>query len=254
MGIADDTIVIYTCDNGPHYNEWPDGGISPFRAEKNTNWEGGFRVPAFVRWPGKIKAGSVSNEIMSHLDWVPTLMAAVGEPDIKEKLLRGHQADGKEFKVHLDGYNFLPYLAGQDAQGPRKEFFYFSDDGDLVGLRHNQWKLVFAEQRTRTFRVWTEPFVKLRIPKLFNLRSDPFERADTDSNNYDTWWIRRVGFAIAGTQALVGVAAIGHRGVRFLLPTSQPMGLLLLLGRTLQAGLLPLARLRQGPYRKHDTG
>ena len=203
MGIADNTIVIYTCDNGPHYNEWPDGGISPFRGEKNTNWEGGFRVPTAVRWPGKIKAGSISNEIMSHIDWVPTLMAAVGENDIKEKLLKGHKADNKKFKVHLDGYNFLPYLTGKKSDGPREEFFYFSDDGELVGLRYNQWKLVFAEQRAKTFQVWSEPFVKLRIPKLFNLRSDPFERADTDSNNYNTWWIRRAGFTIAASQGIV---------------------------------------------------
>jgi arylsulfatase A-like enzyme len=203
LEIDDNTIVIYTTDNGPHYNEWPDGGISPFRGEKNTNWEGGYRVPALVRWPGKIKAGSISNEIMSNLDWVPTLMAAAGDPDIKEKLLNGHKVDSKDFKVHLDGYNFLPYLTGQEKQGIRKEFFYFNDSGELVGLRYNNWKLVFAEQRARTFRVWTEPFVKLRIPKLFNLRSDPFERADTDSNNYDTWWTHRVGFTVVGSQMLV---------------------------------------------------
>ncbi|HAS87829.1 MAG TPA: arylsulfatase [Desulfovibrio sp.] len=203
LGVADNTIVIYTTDNGPHYNEWPDGGISPFRGEKNTNWEGGFRVPAMIRWPGRIPADSVSNTIISHQDWLPTLMAAVGEPDIKQKLLDGYKADGKKFKVHVDGYNFMPYLTGQKEKGPRKEFFYFNDDGELVGLRWKPWKLVFAEQRAKTFRVWSEPFVKLRIPKLFNLRTDPFERADTDSNNYETWWIRHAGFTVAGSQALV---------------------------------------------------
>jgi len=202
LDIADDTIVVYTTDNGPHFNEWPDGGLSPFRGEKNTNWEGGYRVPAMVRWPGEIPAGIVSNEIMSHLDWVPTLLAAAGEPDVKEELLKGHKAAGKQFKVHLDGYNFLPHLSGREEKGPRKEFFYFSDDGQLVGLRYNNWKLVFAEQRAHTFQVWSEPFVTLRIPKLFNLRTDPFERADTDGNNYMTWWIRRV-FMLRPAQTFV---------------------------------------------------
>jgi len=203
LKIADNTIVIYTADNGPHYNEWPDGGISPFRGEKNTNWEGGYRVPCLVSWPAKIPAGKVSNEIVSSRDWLPTLMAAVGEPDIKEKLMKGHQADGKNFKVHLDGYNLLPYLSGKEDASPRIEFFYFSDDGLLVGVRHKQWKLVFAEQRAKTFRVWSEPFVQLRIPKPFNLRSDPFERADTDSNNYDRWWIERSAFSVTAIQEIV---------------------------------------------------
>jgi len=204
LKIADNTIVIYTADNGPHYNEWPDGGISPFRGEKNTNWEGGYRVPCLVSWPAKIPAGKVSNEIVSSRDWVPTLMAAVGEPDIKDKLMKGHKAAGKKFKVHLDGYNLLPYLFDKEDASPRTEFFYFSDDGLLVGVRHNQWKLVFAEQRAKTFRVWSEPFVQLRVPKLFNLRSDPFERADTDSNNYDRWWIERSAFSVTAIQEIVG--------------------------------------------------
>jgi arylsulfatase len=203
LKIDDNTIVVYTVDNGPHYNEWPDGGISPFRGEKNTNWEGGYRVPCLVRWPGKIPAGKISNEIMSMQDWVPTLMAAAGEPDVKEKLMKGHKAAGKTFKVHLDGHNLLPYLMGKEAASPRKEFFYFSDDGLLVGVRHKQWKLVFAEQRAKTFRVWSEPFVQLRIPKPFNLRSDPFERADTDSNNYDRWWIQRSAFSVTAIQEIV---------------------------------------------------
>lgn len=203
LKITDNTIVIYTSDNGPHYNEWPDGGISPFRGEKNTNWEGGYRVPGMVRWPARFKAGMVSNEIVSHLDWVPTLMAAAGGADINAKLKKGYKANGNQYKVYLDGYNLLPYLTGSEKKGPREEFFYFSDDGDLVGLRYNQWKLVFSEQRARTFRVWSEPFVSLRLPKIFNLRSDPFERADTDSNNYDTWWIRHA-FLAAPAQAYVG--------------------------------------------------
>ena len=191
LNIADNTIVVFTTDNGPHYNEWPDGAISPFRSEKVTNWEGAFRVPAMIRWPGKIKAGSVSNEIVSGLDWFPTLMAAAGVPDVKEQLLAGrYESGGKRYKVHLDGYNILPYLTGEVDQSPRKEFFYFNDDGQLVALRYGDWKLVFLEQRAHYFDVWTEPFVELRVPKLFNLRRDPFERADTDSNNYRHWWIR----------------------------------------------------------------
>lgn len=203
LKIVDNTIVLYTVDNGPHYNEWPDGGISPFRGEKNTNWEGGYRVPTMIRWPGKIAPHKISNDIVSMQDWVPTLVAAAGEPQIKEKLLKGYKADGKKFKVHLDGFNQLPYLTGQEESSPRKEFFYFNDDGMLVGVRHEQWKLVFAEQRAKTFRVWSEPFVQLRIPKLFNLRTDPFERADTDSNNYDRWWIERSAFSVVAVQEMV---------------------------------------------------
>jgi arylsulfatase len=192
LGIADNTIVVYTSDNGPHYNGWPDGGISPFRGEKNTNWEGGFRVPGMVRWPTKIKPGQVSNEIMAHLDWVPTVMAAVGEPDVKEKLLKGHKAAGKQFKVHLDGGNFLPYVTGEAEDGPRNDYFYFDDGGQLIGLRVNKWKVVFAEQLAKSWDVWSQPFVKLRLPKIFNLRSDPFERADTDANGYNNWWIEHL--------------------------------------------------------------
>ena len=164
LGIADDTIVLYTTDNGPHMNTWPDGAMTPFRSEKNTNWEGAFRVPCMIRWPGQIKAGSVSNEIVSGLDWCPTLLAAAGEPDIKEKLLKGHEAAGKTFKVHLDGYNQLPYLTGQQPTEPRaRSFFYFNDDGDLVALRFENWKVVFMEQRAPgTLRVWAEPFTPLR--------------------------------------------------------------------------------------------
>lgn len=191
LGIAENTIVLYSTDNGPHYNMWPDGGISPFRGEKNTNWEGGFRVPSFARWPAEITAGSVSNAIMSHLDWVPTLMAAVGDDNIKKKLLTGHNAGSKSFKVHLDGYNFLPHLKDPTSEGPRREFIYYSDDGLLIAARAGDWKAVFAEQRSKRFDVWRDPFIELRIPKLFHLRRDPFERADTDSNAYNEWWTRK---------------------------------------------------------------
>ncbi len=203
LKITDNTIVIYTSDNGPHYNEWPDGGISPFRGEKNTNWEGGYRVPGMVRWPAKIKAGTVYNGVVSHLDWVPTMMAAVGETDIDAKLKKGHKGANKKYKVHLDGYNLLPVLTGSEKEMPRREFFYFTDDGVLAGLRYDQWKLVFAEQRAARFDVWRDPFVMLRAPKIFNLRSDPFERADTDSNSYNHWWAKRI-FLLAPAQHFVG--------------------------------------------------
>ena len=203
LNIAENTIVIYSTDNGPHFNMWPDAAITPFRGEKNTNWEGGYRVPAVVRWPGKVAPGSVSNQVMSHLDWVPTLMAAVGEKEIKQQLKEGLSTGDKTFKVHLDGYNFLPFLTGKAAQGPRREFFYFSDDGLLTGARVGDWKLVFAEQRARRFDVWRDPFVTLRIPKVFHLRRDPLERADTDSNGYNNWWDRKI--APVGMQGQVAV-------------------------------------------------
>jgi arylsulfatase len=202
LGLADSTIVMYSTDNGAEKFTWPDGGQTPFRGEKNTNWEGGYRVPAVVRWPGTIKPGTVFNDIVAHEDWIPTLMAAVGEPDIKEKLKKGHQANGKTFKVHLDGYNLTDYLAGKGS-GPRKDFFYFNDDGSLVALRYNQWKLVFAEQRAHGFDVWQEPFVTLRVPKLFNLRSDPFETADHEGMDYERWRVERL-FLLVPAQQYVG--------------------------------------------------
>jgi arylsulfatase A-like enzyme len=189
MGIADNTIVIYTTDNGPHLNMWPDAGMMPFRGEKNTNWEGGFRVPAFVRWPAKVEAGSVYNGVMSHQDWFPTLLAAAGVNDIAGKLKQGYTAGDKTFKVHLDGYDFMPVLTGQTQDSPRKAFFYFSDDADLLAVRIlDRWKLVFAEQRSRLMNVWREPFVKLRAPLIFDLRMDPFERAQHESNSYELWF------------------------------------------------------------------
>jgi arylsulfatase len=185
LKIAEDTIVVYSTDNGPHMNSWPDAGMTPFRNEKNSNWEGAYRVPAMVRWPGKIKAGTLSNEIVSHMDWLPTFLAAAGEPKIADKLKKGHKAGNKTFKVHLDGFNLLPYLTGQEKKSPRESFFYFSDDGDLTSLRYDNWKIVFMEQRmTGTLAVWAEPFIPLRMPKMFNLRTDPFERADITSNTY----------------------------------------------------------------------
>lgn len=202
LGIADNTIVLYTGDNGPHACTWPDAAVTWFRSEKVTNWEGAFRVPMLVRWPGKITAGSVSNEIMAHLDWVPTLMAAAGDPDINQKLKKGHEAAGKKFKVHLDGYNFLPYLTGQEANGPRKEFYYFNDDAQLTAIRYNRWKAVFLEQRAEGQAVWRDMWIPLRAPKLFDLRMDPFEKADHDSNTYEDWWVRHA-FLFVPAQPLV---------------------------------------------------
>jgi arylsulfatase len=187
LGIAEDTIVQYSTDNGPHFNAWPDGAISPWRGEKNTNWEGGYRVPCFVRWPGKFEANRVLNGVVTHQEWLPTLLAVAGEPDIVEKLKKGHQAGDKTFHVHIDGYNMLPYLTGEIDKSPRNWFFYVNDDGQVAAIRVGDWKLVFMEQRAKTMMVWAEPFVTLRMPKIFNLRRDPFERADENSNTYWDW-------------------------------------------------------------------
>ena len=190
LGIADDTIVVYSTDNGPHMNSWPDGGMTPFRGEKNTNWEGAFRIPELIRWPGKIAAGAVSNEIVQHHDWLPTFLAAAGEPEIVEKLKQGHTIGDRIYKVHIDGFDLVPYLTGEVEKSPRQGFVYFSDDGDVLALRFDNWKAVFMEQRVQgTLQVWAEPFVSLRIPKLFNLRLDPYERADTTSNTYYDWFL-----------------------------------------------------------------
>jgi arylsulfatase A-like enzyme len=203
-GIADNTIVMYSTDNGPHMNSWPDAGMTPFRSEKNSNWEGAYRVPAMVKWPGRIKPGTVDNSIVSHLDWMPTLLAAAGVPDVKEQLLKGMKIGDKTFKVHLDGYNLQPYLTGQAAENPRKEFFYFGDEGDLMGLRYDNWKFVFSEQRSPgTMGLWAEPFTALRLPKIFNLRMDPYERADITSNTYWDWLISHA-FVLVPAQAVVG--------------------------------------------------
>ena len=203
LGITDNTIVMYSTDNGAELMSWPDGGMIPFRGEKNTTWEGGFRVPMMVRWPGKIEAGSVSNEIIAQLDWMPTLAAAAGDPNIKEKLLQGYAAGDKTFKVHLDGYNFLPYLTGEASAGPREEFFYFTDDGSLSALRYRDWKVLFSIQEAHGFEVWARPYTTCcAYQRLFNLRRDPFERADHDSDFYTRFFIDHM-FVMVPAQTFV---------------------------------------------------
>jgi arylsulfatase A-like enzyme len=188
LGIANNTIVVYTTDNGPNQWSWPDAATTPFRSEKDTNWEGAFRVPAMVRWPGHIKAGEVSNQMMSGLDWFPTLVAAAGDATVKDRLAKGTDLSGKSAKVHLDGYNQLPYLTGQQSNSAREDFYYFDDDGSLVAYRYRDFKIVFCEQRKAGgFEVWSNPFTCLRAPKVFNLRMDPFERADVVSDQYYDW-------------------------------------------------------------------
>jgi arylsulfatase len=200
LGLADNTIVIYSTDNGPHANTWPDGATTPFRSEKDTNWEGAFRVPQVIRWPGHIAARSISNDIVQHHDWLPTLLAAAGEPDIVDKLEQGHAVGDKTFKVHIDGYNLLPYLTGEVEHSPRRGMVYFSDDCDVLGIRFENWKIVFMEQRKQgTLGIWAEPFTPLRVPKLFNLRTDPFERADVTSNTYWDWFLDHDYIAFYGT-------------------------------------------------------
>jgi len=201
LGIADNTIVMYSTDNGAECFSWPDGGTTPFRNEKNSNWEGGYRVPCMLRWPGAIKPGTEINDITSHEDWLPTFLAAAGEPNIKEKLKKGYDAGGKMFKVHLDGYDLRELLAGK-RPGPRREFFYWTDDGDLCGLRFDQWKVVFMEQRAHGLKVWQNPMTTLRLPKLFSVRADPFERADHEAGGYDRWFVDRA-FLLVPAQAFV---------------------------------------------------
>jgi arylsulfatase len=204
LGIADDTFVMYSTDNGPHMNSWPDGGMTPFRNEKNSNWEGAYRVPAMVRWPGHIKPGQVSNEMIAHYDWLPTLAAIAGDTEVKNKLLKGYKTGGMNYKVHLDGDNLVPYLTGQVQNGPRQSFFYINDDQQLVALRYDNWKMVFMEQRVQgTLRIWAEPFVTLRVPKIFNLRMDPYERADITSNTYYDWLMDHV-YLLGAAQDYVG--------------------------------------------------
>jgi len=202
LGLDDNTIVMYSTDNGAESFSWPDGGTTPFLGEKATNWEGGYRVPAAIRWPGVIKPGTVHNDIFAHEDMLPTIMAAAGVPDVKEQLLKGMKVGDKTFKVHLDGYNITDALAGK-GPSPRKEFFYFNDGGSLVGLRYDNWKIVFAEQRAHGFDVWQEPFVPLRLPKIFNLRSDPFEQAQHIGIGYPRWRIDRT-FLLVPAQEYIG--------------------------------------------------
>lgn len=204
LGIADNTIVVYSTDNGPHMNTWPDGAMTPFRSEKNTNWEGAFRVPCIVRWPGHIKPGSVTTELMSHNDWIPTFAAIAGEPDITNKLLKGYNANGKTYKVHLDGFDQSKFLEGKTQKSARDKFFYTDDDGLLVGLREGDYKYVFAEQRLGgTMGVWAEPFTKLRLQKIFNLYQDPFERADITSNTFWDWQMNHVQLMYGAIQDVV---------------------------------------------------
>ena len=204
LGIADNTIVQYGTDNGPHKNTWPDAAVNPFRGEKNTNWEGGWRTPSMVRWPGNIKAGSISNELISGMDWFPTFLAAAGNKDVKQELLNGVTHNGRSYKVHLDGYNFLPHLRGEEKIGPRRELFYFSDDGDLTAMRYDDWKIIFMEQRAEgTMLVWANPFTPLRVPLILNLRRDPYEFATITSNTYYDWLLDHV-FLLVPAQVLVG--------------------------------------------------
>jgi arylsulfatase len=204
LGIADNTFVMYSTDNGPHMNSWPDAGMTPFRSEKNSNWEGAYRVPALVKWPGRIKPGQVSNEMVSHLDWLPTLLAVAGDTEVKANLLKGFKAGDMNYKVFLDGDNLVPYLTGQVAKSPRESFLYINDDQQLTGLRYDNWKIVFMEQRAPgTLRIWAEPFTSLRVPKIFNLRTDPYERADITSNTYYDWLLDHV-FLLVPAQDYVG--------------------------------------------------
>ncbi len=205
LGIADNTLVMYSTDNGAEVLSWPDGGMTPFRGEKDTNWEGGWRVPTLIRWPGYIKPGTVSNEIFSHTDMLPTLLAVGGEPDIVEKLKKGHKAGDKTFKVYIDGYNLLPFVKGEVKENPRPGFLYWSDDGDLMALRYGNWKVHFLEQNAKGLAAWEQPFVRLRVPKIFNLRSDPFERASEDATLfYDKWRADRL-FLLVPAQVLVSL-------------------------------------------------
>jgi arylsulfatase len=201
LGIAENTLVMYSTDNGPHYNTWPDAGTTPFRSEKNSNWEGAYRVPAIVRWPGHFPASVTLNGIVSHEDWLPTFAAAAGAPDVKEKLLKGVALNGRTYKNHLDGYNQLDYLTGKVKESPRNEFWYVNDDGQIVAARYQDWKVVFLENRGEAFGVWREPFTELRVPLLFNLRRDPFEKSQHNSNTYNDWFLDRP-FVVVPVQAM----------------------------------------------------
>jgi arylsulfatase len=203
FGIANNTIVMYTTDNGAEVMSWPDGGATPFRGEKDTNYEGGWRVPTLIRWPGVIAPGTVSNDMFSHTDVLPTLLAAAGEPNIVEKLKKGHKAGDKTFKVHIDGFNLLPFLKGDVKRNPRRGFLYWSDDGDLMALRVENWKVEFMQQRARGFDVWREPLIPLRAPNLYNLRADPFEHASEDADMFYAKWMADHTFLLVPAQAIV---------------------------------------------------
>jgi arylsulfatase len=200
LGIADNTVVMYSTDNGPHYNTWPDAGTTPFRSEKNSNWEGAYRVPAFVRWPGHFPAGKTLTGIVSHEDWLPTFAAIAGDPDVKQQLRDGVELNGREYRNYIDGYDLTDYLEGK-GDDPRHEFWYVNDDGQIVAARYDDWKVVFLENRGEAFGVWREPFVELRTPLLFNLRRDPFEKAQHNANIYDDWFLDRA-FVMVPIQGL----------------------------------------------------
>ena len=201
LGLKDNTVVMYSTDNGPHYNTWPDAGTTPFRSEKNSNWEGAYRVPAFVRWPGKFPAGTTLNGLVSHEDWLPTFAAIAGDTTVKERLLKGTTINGRSYRNHLDGYNQVDYLSGKVKESPRNEFWYVNDDAQIVAARYQDWKVVFLENRGQAFGVWREPFVELRAPLIFNLRRDPFEKAQHNSNTYNDWWLDRA-FVLVPIQGL----------------------------------------------------
>jgi arylsulfatase len=203
LSIANNTIVMYSTDNGPHYNTWPDAGTMPFRSEKNSNWEGAYRVPCFVRWPGKFLKGATLNGIVSHEDWLPTFAAAAGAPDMAEKIKAGVDLNGRHYKNYIDGHNQLDYLTGKVDKSPRNEFIYVNDDGQIVAMRYDAWKAVFLENRGQAFGVWREPFIELRVPLLFNLRRDPFERAQHNSNTYNDWFMDRV-YVLVPMQQMAG--------------------------------------------------
>lgn len=203
LGIADDTVVFYSTDNGPHYNTWPDAGTTPFRSEKNSNWEGAYRVPAFIRWPGKFPAGVTLNGLVSHEDWLPTFAAIGGDATIKEKLAKGVELNGRTYRNCVDGYNMSEYLSCKEPLSPRNEFFYVNDDAQIVAIRYNDWKTVFLENRGQGFGVWREPFTELRVPLLFNLRRDPFEKSQHSSNTYNDWFLDRP-FVVVPLQQLAG--------------------------------------------------
>ncbi len=218
LGIADNTIVLYSTDNGPHYNTWPDAGTTPFRSEKNSNWEGAYRVPAFVRWPGHFPAGETLTGLVAHEDWLPTLAAAGGDTDVKERLLKGATIDGRPYRAHLDGYDMLGYLSGKTDRSPRNEFVYVNDDGQIVALRWQDWKAVFLENRGAAFEVWREPFTDLRVPLLFNLRRDPFERAQHNANIYNDWFLDHAFVCVP----LQGLAAEFLKSMKEYPPSQTP--------------------------------
>jgi arylsulfatase len=218
LKLADDTLVIYSTDNGPHYNTWPDAGTTPFHGEKNSNWEGAFRVPCFVRWPGRFPANTTLNGIVSHEDWLPTLAAVAGVPDMKDKLKAGVELNGRKYRNYIDGHNMLDYFSGKTEDCPRKEFWYVADEGQVMAARYQDWKVVFMENRAERLQIWKEPFVELRAPDLYNLRRDPFEKAKLGSNTYEDWYIDRAFIVIP----IQGMAAQFLKTMEEFPPSQRP--------------------------------